>query len=429
MPPVYAPAVVAETILHAAVKPVRDVYAGGGAKGMATMAHLAPGGIDRPMEKMVIPGTPSGRPPLRPMERNGLDHATERLEERGNYEGHVMRTSLYTKAALNPLATAAALIGTGAALFAARKLLPHLPARIGGSAGDTTAKALHITLEARPGKADEVAALLAGILRRRGKPRRVLAVRTLAQRTVVVEHRGQRSGMRPGLGIAVERARLERALVCAALDHAPEPGEVEAAERRLGHPWQLEERHVGAFQRLGRMLQRLLAPDVGVGSVHQHDALQPFRIPGRNPPADDSAPIVGDKMEAIRAIRVGDADHVGGQRVELVGRDLLRLVAGVVAAHVGHDDVIAGLGKRRDLMAPSPPELGKAVKQHQQRRIRIARLNDMEVQAVDPLGRLGPAGLEQVGGRARAHAGISSMLAVLTAMTPFSRWRKSLSAL
>jgi short-subunit dehydrogenase/quinol monooxygenase YgiN len=164
VPPVYAPVVVAETILHAAVKPVRDIYAGGGAKGMATMAHLAPGGIDKPVEKMVIPGTPSGRPPLRPMERNGLDHATERLEERGNYEGHVMRTSLYTKAALNPLVTAATLIGTGAALFAARKLLPHLPAKVGGNAGDTTAKALHITLEARPGKADEVAALLAGIL-------------------------------------------------------------------------------------------------------------------------------------------------------------------------------------------------------------------------------------------------------------------------
>lgn len=164
VPPVYAPSVVAEAILHAAVKPVRDVYAGGGAKGMATMAHLAPGGIDRPMEKMVIPGTPSGRAPQRPMERNGLDTATERLEERGNYEGRVMRTSLYTKAALNPVPTAAALIGTGLALFAARKFLPHLPARIGGKVGDATAKALHITLEARPGKEDEVAALLEGIL-------------------------------------------------------------------------------------------------------------------------------------------------------------------------------------------------------------------------------------------------------------------------
>lgn len=164
VPPVYAPSVVAEAILHAAVKPVRDVYAGGGAKGMATMAHLAPGWIDKPMERMVIPGTPSGRPPQRSMKRNGLDTATERLEERGNYEGHVMRMSLYTKAALNPLPTAAALIGTGLALFAARKLLPHLPARIGGKAGDTTAKALHITLEARPGKEDEVAALLEGIL-------------------------------------------------------------------------------------------------------------------------------------------------------------------------------------------------------------------------------------------------------------------------
>jgi len=112
----------------------------------------------------VIPGTPSGRPPSRPMERNGLDHPTERLEERGNYEGLVMRTSLYTKAALNPLPAAAALVGTGLALFAARKFLPHLPARIGGSTGAATAKALHITLEAHPGKADEVAALLDGIL-------------------------------------------------------------------------------------------------------------------------------------------------------------------------------------------------------------------------------------------------------------------------
>lgn len=164
VPPVYAPAIVADAILHAAVKPVRDVYAGGGAKGMAMMAHLAPGGIDRPMERIVIPGTPSGRPPLRPMEQNGLDHPTERLEERGNYEGHVMRTSLYTKAALNPLPAVAALVGTGLALFAARKFLPHLPAKIGGSDGPAIAKALHITLEARPGREDEVAALLNGIL-------------------------------------------------------------------------------------------------------------------------------------------------------------------------------------------------------------------------------------------------------------------------
>lgn len=92
VPPVYAPSVVAEAILHAAVKPVRDIYAGGGAKGMAMMVHLAPGGIDRPMEKMVIPGTPSGRPPLRPMERNGLDHPTERLEERCQGSGNFLRT-------------------------------------------------------------------------------------------------------------------------------------------------------------------------------------------------------------------------------------------------------------------------------------------------------------------------------------------------
>ncbi|HEX8383386.1 MAG TPA: SDR family oxidoreductase [Sphingomonas sp.] len=164
VPPVYAPEVVARAILGAAVRPIRDLYAGGGARGMAAAAHLAPGAIDRPLGAALIPTTPSGREPARSFEDNGLDRPNNRLEEHGNYEGHVMRTSLYTEAKLHPLAAGAAALGVGLALLAGAKLKPHAPARMGGAAGESLAKALHVTLEARQGREDEVRELLRNIL-------------------------------------------------------------------------------------------------------------------------------------------------------------------------------------------------------------------------------------------------------------------------
>ena len=164
VPPVYAPGVVAEAILSAAEKPVRDVYVGGGAKVMAEVAHLAPSLTDRGMNAKIIPDTPSGRPLQRSRDRSGLDEATEMLSERGNYEGRVLETSLYTKAALNPLLTSAAVVGAGLVLGAIVKALPHRPVNITGSAGSTTAKALHIHLEAKAGHEAEVETLLRDIL-------------------------------------------------------------------------------------------------------------------------------------------------------------------------------------------------------------------------------------------------------------------------
>ncbi|MDQ3134638.1 MAG: SDR family oxidoreductase [Acidobacteriota bacterium] len=112
IPPVYAPEVVAEAILHCAENPVRDVFAGGGGKGNAALGHYAPRLADLYMESSVISGTKSDKPP-RPREQNGLDHPSENLAERGDYEGHVAKTSLYTKASLHPVATIALVAGAG----------------------------------------------------------------------------------------------------------------------------------------------------------------------------------------------------------------------------------------------------------------------------------------------------------------------------
>jgi short-subunit dehydrogenase len=117
VPPVYAPEVVAETILHCAETVVRDVFAGGGGKMNAALGQNAPRLADLYMENMVISGTKSDRPP-RPRDENALDHPSENLEERGNYEGHVARTSLYTKASLHPLVSAALIVGAGALIAA-----------------------------------------------------------------------------------------------------------------------------------------------------------------------------------------------------------------------------------------------------------------------------------------------------------------------
>jgi short-subunit dehydrogenase/sugar lactone lactonase YvrE len=130
VPPVYAPEVVAETILHCAETPVRDVFAGGGGKFLASFGQNAPRLADKYMESAVISGTKSGKPP-RPREENGLDHAAGALEERGGHEGHVMELSLYTKASMHPVLTVAAAVGAGAAGVAVWRALKK-----NGSDGD-----------------------------------------------------------------------------------------------------------------------------------------------------------------------------------------------------------------------------------------------------------------------------------------------------
>lgn len=114
-PPVYAPEVVARAILYCAEHPVRDVFAGGGGKYLSVMGHYAPRMMDKLMESFFISATESGRP-ARPREQNGLDRPSESLQERGNYEGHVAESSLYTQASLHPVLVSAAVVGAGLGL-------------------------------------------------------------------------------------------------------------------------------------------------------------------------------------------------------------------------------------------------------------------------------------------------------------------------
>ena len=164
VPAVYAAEVVGSAILTAAAKPVRSVFVGGGGALVAALGRLAPGLTDRLMERAVIPGTPTGRPPRRPKDQSALDVPTEALTTVGNYPGHVARSSLYTFAALNPVVTGVVLTGLGLLLRAGLRNSPHRAARMTGGRGGRSEKALHIRLEARRGREAEVEKLVRDIL-------------------------------------------------------------------------------------------------------------------------------------------------------------------------------------------------------------------------------------------------------------------------
>lgn len=112
--PVYAPETVAETILHCAENPVRDVFVGGGGKGLALADDTAPRLTDLVMEHVMIDQQKSDEAPRPELESLYESHDNS-LTERGGYCGHVAESSLYTTASLHPYATGAA----GAAVAAA----------------------------------------------------------------------------------------------------------------------------------------------------------------------------------------------------------------------------------------------------------------------------------------------------------------------
>lgn len=111
-PPVYTPNLVAEAILHCAETPRRDVIVGGGGKMLSVLGLRAPWLADRVMASgSFLRLEKTDHPPLHPS--GALYEPTFGLRERGEYEGHVRGTSVYTQATLHPLATGALALGAG----------------------------------------------------------------------------------------------------------------------------------------------------------------------------------------------------------------------------------------------------------------------------------------------------------------------------
>lgn len=116
-PPVYAPELVAETILHAAQHPVRDLYVGG-FSWLATMLYrLAPGLSDRTSAGMAVrlqhSDEPAGRRP-----HSGLFQPTGGGHVRNEEGRYVRRFSTFSLAQRHPVAALAALALAGGVVAA-----------------------------------------------------------------------------------------------------------------------------------------------------------------------------------------------------------------------------------------------------------------------------------------------------------------------
>ncbi len=102
--PVYDPSIVAEAILYAAENPVRDLYVGGSAKALSMAGYYAPNLTDKFMERTMFDVEPHEKHSA--VQHRALHHPSGELRETGDYDGHVAKTSLYTKARLHPRITA-----------------------------------------------------------------------------------------------------------------------------------------------------------------------------------------------------------------------------------------------------------------------------------------------------------------------------------
>jgi short-subunit dehydrogenase len=116
-PPVYAPEVVAEAILHCAETPERDLFAGGGGKAFSVMEKYMPRLGDKVMGHYIFDAQQQ-RKPARPRGDAGLYEASGELKERSGDPMYVSESSLYTKASLHPVLTGALFAGAGLAAVA-----------------------------------------------------------------------------------------------------------------------------------------------------------------------------------------------------------------------------------------------------------------------------------------------------------------------
>jgi NAD(P)-dependent dehydrogenase (short-subunit alcohol dehydrogenase family) len=136
VPPVYAPEVVADVILECAQRPVRDVITGGMGK-VLSLANLAPRLADRYMERTAFTSQKTDQPLAAGRRDNLYAPVDHDGGERGrNWKGRTKSTSLFTRAALRPRATAATAAAVGFALLVAGRVARRACARAAPGAAD-----------------------------------------------------------------------------------------------------------------------------------------------------------------------------------------------------------------------------------------------------------------------------------------------------
>lgn len=116
-PPIYAPEMVAEAILHCAQHPERDVVVGGAARAMISISQAAPRIASKLFERTLFGAQQRGE--LERTVDGSLYEPSGPASAHGGYNGK--RHSLYTTASLHPWMSALAVVALGTGVAAATR--------------------------------------------------------------------------------------------------------------------------------------------------------------------------------------------------------------------------------------------------------------------------------------------------------------------
>jgi len=122
-PPVYAPEVVARAILKCAERRIREITVGGGGRMITAFGRLAPRTTDAVMERTLFDSQQDQSRPMPPLD--SLYRPTRDGQASGPYDGHVMQSSLYTRAMMSDITRALPFIAAGALLVGATRWKSH----------------------------------------------------------------------------------------------------------------------------------------------------------------------------------------------------------------------------------------------------------------------------------------------------------------
>jgi short-subunit dehydrogenase len=117
VPPIYAPDVAAEAILHAAENFTRDIFVGAAARLTTAAAYHTPRLLDGIMKGFFFSQQSTGMP-ARDRSQHNLYAPGRDLLERQGHHSHVFESSLYTKAVQHPKTVLAIMLGVGVTLAA-----------------------------------------------------------------------------------------------------------------------------------------------------------------------------------------------------------------------------------------------------------------------------------------------------------------------
>jgi short-subunit dehydrogenase len=117
-PPVYAPEVVARAILKCAERRIREITVGGGGRMITAFGRLAPRTTDAVMERALFDAQQDDRRPAQSID--SLYRPTRDGRASGPYAGHVMQSSLYTRAVMSDVTRALPFIAIAAILAGAK---------------------------------------------------------------------------------------------------------------------------------------------------------------------------------------------------------------------------------------------------------------------------------------------------------------------